>query len=205
MRKRLIQTIVAVAVATLMFGMTALAAPQKMADGGTFDPQFYAQTYPDVVAALGADANVLYQHYKTYGKKEGRLPYAATATSSATPTVTSVKQYDTGWVVYGATPLISNALSACIANTVVTLQNRSDGTVVMTESTDPNFLDIYTPTTPLKDINGKNLDGSFYINSVASMGPNTRVMCVSDGFIFIYQYGSGTGTLVAAEMFFEKK
>lgn len=150
MRKRLIQTIVAVSVATLMFGMTALAAPQKMADGGTFDPQFYAQTYPDVVAALGADANVLYQHYKTYGKKEGRLPYAATATSSATPTVTSVKQYDTGWVVYGATPLISNALSACIANTVVTLQNRSDGTVVMTESTDPNFLDIYTPTTPPK-------------------------------------------------------
>lgn len=40
-----------------------------------FDPVFYAAAYPDVVAVLGTDANALYNHYITYGQKEGRIPY----------------------------------------------------------------------------------------------------------------------------------
>lgn len=60
--------------------MSVLAAPKTMPDGGVFDPQYYASTYPDVVKALGADENVLYQHYLTYGKKEGRQPYAPALT-----------------------------------------------------------------------------------------------------------------------------
>ena len=39
-----------------------------------FDPVFYANTYPDVKAAFGTDENALYNHYITYGKKEGRKP-----------------------------------------------------------------------------------------------------------------------------------
>ncbi|MCR4587265.1 MAG: hypothetical protein K5682_02550 [Lachnospiraceae bacterium] len=70
------------------FSMTAYAAPQTMADGGTFDPEFYAATYPDVAAALGTDANALYQHYLNHGKAEGRLPYeGATASTGTTATV----------------------------------------------------------------------------------------------------------------------
>lgn len=38
-----------------------------------FDAEFYAYAYPDVVAALGTDADVLYQHYIQCGKAEGRL------------------------------------------------------------------------------------------------------------------------------------
>ena len=46
------------------------------ADAAGFDPGYYAQTYPDVVAVLGVDQNALYQHYVTYGMQEGRYPYA---------------------------------------------------------------------------------------------------------------------------------
>ena len=54
---------------------TSNAAPKTMPDGGTFDAEYYAQNNPDVVAALGSDENVLYQHYINYGKAEGRAPY----------------------------------------------------------------------------------------------------------------------------------
>ena len=68
------------AASTVLAPMSVLAAPKTMPDGGVFDPQYYASTYPDVVKALGADENVLYQHYLTYGKKEGRQPYAPALT-----------------------------------------------------------------------------------------------------------------------------
>lgn len=38
-----------------------------------FDAVFYAQMYPDVVATLGTDADVLYQHYVNCGRAEGRM------------------------------------------------------------------------------------------------------------------------------------
>jgi len=37
-----------------------------------FDPEFYASTYPDVVAVFGNSPEVLYKHYQDYGKAEGR-------------------------------------------------------------------------------------------------------------------------------------
>lgn len=43
---------------------------------GQFDPVFYAQAYPDVAAVLGTDATTLYNHYQSFGQKEGRVPYA---------------------------------------------------------------------------------------------------------------------------------
>lgn len=58
-------------------GLPALAAPQAMPDGQIFDPAFYGAMYPDVVSVMGTDPAALYQHYVQYGKKEGRLPYAA--------------------------------------------------------------------------------------------------------------------------------
>ncbi|MCR5676175.1 MAG: hypothetical protein K6G16_10755 [Lachnospiraceae bacterium] len=62
------------------------AAPKQMPDGNRFDAQYYAQTYPDVVAALGTDEAALYNHYLQFGKAEGRRAYAeqAAAPSPAT-------------------------------------------------------------------------------------------------------------------------
>ena len=94
MKGKLVKTIAAVCAATMLFGMTALAAPKTMSDGGTFDPEYYAQQNPDVVAALGTDENVLYQHYLNNGKAEGRLPYAAGI--AATTTTSNVKTMSDG-------------------------------------------------------------------------------------------------------------
>ena len=55
--------------------LTVCAAPETMADGTVFDAEYYAQMYSDVVAALGTDADALYNHYVTFGRNEGRLPY----------------------------------------------------------------------------------------------------------------------------------
>ncbi len=49
--------------------LTTLRLPAK-ADG--FDANFYAKKYPDVVAVVGNDPAALYNHYVTYGAKEGR-------------------------------------------------------------------------------------------------------------------------------------
>lgn len=37
-----------------------------------FDAEFYAATYPDVVAVFGNSPETLYKHYLEYGKAEGR-------------------------------------------------------------------------------------------------------------------------------------
>lgn len=54
---------------------TADGAAQEIG-AGKFDPDFYANTYPDVKAAFGTDVAALYNHYVNYGKAEGRAGYA---------------------------------------------------------------------------------------------------------------------------------
>lgn len=39
----------------------------------TFDAEYYYNTYPDLQAAFGMDEAALYQHYLTFGIKEGRF------------------------------------------------------------------------------------------------------------------------------------
>lgn len=54
-------------------GMTVQASPQRMPDGTLFDSDYYAETYPDLMQIFGRDTTMLYQHYKNYGKAEGRV------------------------------------------------------------------------------------------------------------------------------------
>ncbi len=61
----------------------AATATVVLEDGQIFDAAFYATAYPDVKAAFGTDAGALLNHYKKYGKKEGRLPSAATGAAQA--------------------------------------------------------------------------------------------------------------------------
>ena len=57
--------------------LPALAAPKQMEDGTVFDAEYYAQSNPDVVAALGTtDPAVMWAHYKAFGRAEGRAPVA---------------------------------------------------------------------------------------------------------------------------------
>lgn len=70
-QKTLLIITLALALSFIITG-TVHATPQKMSDGVTFDPQYYAETYPDVVNVYGKCAGKLYQHYVEYGKSEGR-------------------------------------------------------------------------------------------------------------------------------------
>ena len=68
--------------------MSVFAAPKTMPDGGTFDPEFYAAMYPDVVAAFGTNETLLYQHYMLAGRVEGRLPFAEGTAALASTVMT---------------------------------------------------------------------------------------------------------------------
>lgn len=53
------------------------------AEAARFNPAFYSAKYADVRAAFGTDATALYNHYITYGQKEGRMPDANLAGGAA--------------------------------------------------------------------------------------------------------------------------
>ena len=65
MKKRMVRLLSAILSIVMLSGMalTAEAAPKTMPDGGIFDAEFYAQTYPDVAAVFGTDETMLYMHY----------------------------------------------------------------------------------------------------------------------------------------------
>ncbi|MBR5970773.1 MAG: SGNH/GDSL hydrolase family protein [Lachnospiraceae bacterium] len=56
----------------LLPGSPAVLRVQAAPESATFDPAFYAETYPDVKAAFGNDAAKLWLHYRMFGEKEGR-------------------------------------------------------------------------------------------------------------------------------------
>ena len=85
------------AAATVLFlaKRNVLAAPEIMPDGGIFDAEYYAQMNPDVAGVLGTDRDVLYEHYKTYGRAEARLPFdpAEDIASHLSVSSTTVKEF----------------------------------------------------------------------------------------------------------------
>ena len=68
--------VAAVLLLTAFSKETAFAKVKTMSDGGLFDPSYYAATYPDLYKAFGMNEKMLYQHFLTYGRNEGRKPYA---------------------------------------------------------------------------------------------------------------------------------
>lgn len=91
MKKKKIMAVVAAMLLGSSF--SAWAAPQLMTDGAMFDAEWYRQQNPDVNAAFPADASpeVFYQHYITYGAKEGRLPYEGAPKAEGTENGTSAE------------------------------------------------------------------------------------------------------------------
>lgn len=74
MKKKLVLSLITAVI--LGSSVTAYAAPQYMADGAVFDPEWYLEQNPDVaVWSLGTSADALYQHYTLCGAQEGRKPY----------------------------------------------------------------------------------------------------------------------------------
>lgn len=56
-----------------VFMLSANTLSVSAVDMGTFfDAEYYAEQYPDVVEVYGTEEEALYEHYVTYGIKEGR-------------------------------------------------------------------------------------------------------------------------------------
>lgn len=77
MKKKMIRSVALLITSVIILSnsIVVFAAPKTMQDGTKFDAEYYADSNPDVVAALGRDEKKLYQHYVDYGKKEGRKAY----------------------------------------------------------------------------------------------------------------------------------
>ena len=80
MKSKKIKTIISTLCAAAALS-TVLSLPVNAAS--KFDPNYYAVLYPDVVALLGADPQVLFNHYIAFGMQEGRLPYEGAAPGEA--------------------------------------------------------------------------------------------------------------------------
>lgn len=115
----------AVAVGVMVF------TPARAEAAGKFDPAFYAATYPDVAAAVGMDANALYVHYVSYGRLEGRVPYAGA---------------QAGELVDGMVG-VDTAAAAALPG-VVPLQNLPHYNDLKDSMTDAEFAELYNNMAP---------------------------------------------------------
>jgi len=118
------------------FGMTTTANAAEL-DATTattvFDATYYAETYPDVVAVLGTDANALLAHYLTSGVVEGRNASATfnlDAYASANPDLVAVfgdnvNAYVQHYTNYGVNENRIATIEAAVASgiTVTSLSN----------------------------------------------------------------------------------
>lgn len=74
MKKKIMMTLLAMGMMIGANKLTAQALPTRMPDGVLFDDDYYAESNPDLMAVYGRDTQLLYQHYVTCGKAEGRKP-----------------------------------------------------------------------------------------------------------------------------------
>lgn len=74
MKKKLLLSMAAATI--LSSSITVCAAPQYMADGAVFDPEWYLEQYPDVAGwEHGTSVDALYMHYTIHGAGELREPF----------------------------------------------------------------------------------------------------------------------------------
>ena len=56
-------------------GSSPVGSVTVMSDGTLFDANYYLNTYPDLLEAVGTDFNALWAHYSRCGRYEGRTGY----------------------------------------------------------------------------------------------------------------------------------
>lgn len=193
MKKKLLLSAV-VAATVLSSSISVCAAPQYMADGAVFDPEWYLEQDPNMAAALEAlgldtSADTLYLHYTLFGAKEGRypydqeqfdpasvLPYQGTGAAPAAQATTSQTQTDNTeriFAVEGQTysfPSIHSSRYNCENCTVTMTFSKAD---VFAENYDyyydyfPDYLAAYTlPGYEWKkfDVSAYSTPGSYYMD-----------------------------------------
>ena len=175
MKKAMVAAVLSMMIATSP--MTVFASPKVMADGCVFDPQYYAETYPDVKAALGTDENLLYNHYKLNGKAEGRLPYdpadEAAAQQLLMVEAQKPKQYDMKQLVKPSQTFVEERLALVPGIT---------GIQSVTEDHDPN-----------KKLNkvGGYTSSTYFTYSGVAMDPYVRNYYANKDIVEIGNVGGG--------------
>lgn len=196
MKSKITKFIAGIMVLTMVWGMSVFAAPKTMADGGVFDPEYYAQQNPDVVAALGTDENILYQHYLTNGKNEGRLPYESNVSAA---TVKRTRKY-----IFSSASTRNNLIEKLLnyqnKNNTVILQEMSDGTINITQTVAGKnafvFVNTGKPT-------GLSSGGYTYINTASTNGKVGNVQLLyADGVIGL-EYLDDDGYFMWGEAYYE--
>ena len=86
------------AAAAVLCGMllaTPLAAQAATPTASNFDYLRYAEDYPDLKAAFGTNAGMLWSHYQAYGMREGRVAYTTDGTRALpeTPAAEQTQAY----------------------------------------------------------------------------------------------------------------
>jgi hypothetical protein len=172
----LISTVVIVLSAVVAPSSTVFAA-SKASVPSDFDATFYAETYPDVKAAIGTDPEALYNHYVQYGQKEGRLPNAQgktlTDTSSAATTKNNSSFYTEGDVNYLRASYLANWGTYTIGQT--DSWGEGDPAVGFTRqdySSDPYYVSLKNELENLARQNGTQKYASFTTRTTCYLGNN---------------------------------
>lgn len=74
-RKALKKVLAVVTMSSVLIGSSLCVSAEGLSD--VFDPDYYAEQNPDVVAIFGTDSTVLYNHFAAYGVNEGRQGMAS--------------------------------------------------------------------------------------------------------------------------------
>lgn len=140
MKKKLLLSLAAATI--LNSSIAVCAAPQYMADGAIFDPEWYLEQNPDVAAVGGIDmsADAVYQHYTMHGANEGRkpfneatldmasiLPYQGTSSAIETtqPATPAINQEQPVTVQQQQTILVRNGIELTDENTIMAIEGQS--------------------------------------------------------------------------------
>lgn len=198
MKGKTFKTLITIMALTFICGMTVFAAPKTMADGGVFDPEYYAQQNPDVVAALGTDENVLYQHYLSNGKAEGRLPYEANVQAS-TVTVTRTRKYLFNSAM-AKNSLVQGLLNYRNKNNTVVLQEMSDGTINITQTGVGKNAYVFSNTGKTGGLSS----GVVYVNTASSDGKTGNVELWYNDSAMGLMYVDSEGYFLYGETYYEE-
>lgn len=129
--RKIVTTIITMMTIVILNGAIAFASPETakvvVIDGVyvTFDSVYYAETNPDVVAAVGTDEDALLQHFINAGQYEGRLP-SAPYTQVGTSKILNQK-------IYGSQDLQMFKMP------VKEVYYAADGSIIRTQNTSDTF------------------------------------------------------------------
>lgn len=131
MKRQILRKFIGISAAAMI--AVTMQSPVQVRAAEKFDPVFYATIYADVAAVFGTDAQALYNHYITFGQKEGRMPYAGAAGGETVEGIADA----------AAVLADTSALTDGTVNDIVTIDKLQNYTSLKKKMTDAEFQAAY--------------------------------------------------------------